>query len=375
MDIFLGGSGFSFKMGLETADKSDQRNFFKVNTVVVDIKHMNIKLKQSKHKFLFAMVKPLLLKVMTPVLTKVIEKVIKDKFNQLDEYMYSIQKEAQKSIDRAKKNPNPENVSNIYKSYWEAFQSKLEKKKQQGKEAAADKAVNIAITKQDSMFKNINLPGGISTKATEYKELAAKGPKWESPIFSIGSARETSNLPKVEPIRRKQHEHAPSEIKGTDNLGQGMGAYSKADESEVFNEGDKYGQTGDYGGESGNHGGQTANYGQQQQSYSNKYDGQDSYAQDSYTQGGYTQDSYGQANGGLGYNQQYASTGYEASGAGYSNDNTYATGATSGYTSQPATYSAGQTGGYSSGTTGQSTTGGYTGTTLGLQNPVISGRV
>lgn len=33
MDIFLGGTGLSFKMKIETADKSDRHNFFKVNSV------------------------------------------------------------------------------------------------------------------------------------------------------------------------------------------------------------------------------------------------------------------------------------------------------------------------------------------------------
>jgi len=66
--------------------------------------------------------------------------------------------------------------------------------------------VKVAVTQQDSMFKSISLPGGISSKATEYKELAAKGDKWESPVFSIGSGRESSDLPKVSPITRKHHD-------------------------------------------------------------------------------------------------------------------------------------------------------------------------
>ena len=59
------------------------------------------------------------------------------------------------------------------------------------------------MTQHDSIFPNIKLPGGISTKATEYKELARKGDKWESPVFSIGSARESTNVPKVSPVSRK----------------------------------------------------------------------------------------------------------------------------------------------------------------------------
>lgn len=62
-DIFLGGDGFSFKLQLSTADKHDRARFFKVDKIDVQIKHMTIKLKQSKHKLLFAIFKPLLLGV------------------------------------------------------------------------------------------------------------------------------------------------------------------------------------------------------------------------------------------------------------------------------------------------------------------------
>jgi len=78
-------------------------------------------------------------------------------------------------------------------------------KKEAIQERAKDTQVNMAVTQHDSIFKNISLPGGISSKATEYKELAAKGDKWESPIFSIGSAKETSSLPQVGKVTRKPH--------------------------------------------------------------------------------------------------------------------------------------------------------------------------
>ena len=93
----------------------------------------------------------------------------------------------------AKANPDPEHVQNMYQNYAGAFQRELEKGKQKKDEVVADKQVNVAMTQQDSIFKNISLPGGISTKATEYKNLAEKGEKWESPVFSIGTAGETPN--------------------------------------------------------------------------------------------------------------------------------------------------------------------------------------
>jgi hypothetical protein len=98
MDIFLGGSGFSFRMKLSNAQRTDRQNFFKVDSVDVDVKNFKIKLKQSKFRTLFRMVKPVMLKLLRPVLQKVLEKQIKDQFNKLDALAYDIKKEA----DRAK---------------------------------------------------------------------------------------------------------------------------------------------------------------------------------------------------------------------------------------------------------------------------------
>lgn len=221
MDIFLGGSGLSFKVAMETADPSDKSHFFKINTVKVDLKNMNIKLKQSNHKVLFGLFKPLLFKVLKPVIQKVVEKQIRDNVQQLDALLHTVKVEADRAQEEAKNNPDPENLQNIYQRYFTAFQNQLtkaQKKKEELKASAAEKKVNVAVTQHDSIFKNISLPGGISTKATEYKELAMKGDAWESPVFSLGNAKETSNLPKVSQPTRKPHNVTPGGVRGATGL-------------------------------------------------------------------------------------------------------------------------------------------------------------
>nr|OQO30254.1 hypothetical protein B0A51_01802 [Rachicladosporium sp. CCFEE 5018] len=228
MDVFLGGSGLSFKVAMETADKSDRAHFFKINNVEVDVKNLQLKLKQSNHKLLFNLFKPLLLKVMKPVLQKVIEKQIKDNVQQLDAIMYKAKIEADRAQQEAMENPDPEHIQNMYQRYFNALQKQFLDKKQKAEEVAGDKKVNMAVTQHDSIFKNIALPGGISTKATEYKELAAKGDKWESPVFSIGSASESSNLPKVSELSRRTGgtstgTRGPSNLDGTNGgIGSGL---------------------------------------------------------------------------------------------------------------------------------------------------------
>ncbi|XPS93064.1 hypothetical protein M3J09_002436 [Ascochyta lentis] len=229
MDIFMGGSGFSFKVELETADKARehaQTHFFKVTKVETDIQNLQVKVKMSNHKLLFSMFKPLLLKVMRPVIQKVLEKQIKDSVNQLDGMLYDIKKEADRAEAEAKRNPDPEHLQNMYQRYASAAQSRVmqgKQKKEHLKEKTKDTQVNVAVTQHDSIFKNISLPGGISTKATEYKELAAKGDKWESPIFSIGSARETSSLPQIAKVARKPHGRTGGYGSTTSSTGTGSG--------------------------------------------------------------------------------------------------------------------------------------------------------
>jgi hypothetical protein len=207
-DIFMGGTGLSFKIEAETADKSDHQHFIKINKVNVDVKNVNIKLKKSSHKILFALAKPIILKALRPALQKALEKQIKDNVHQLDAILYEIKTEADKAAAEFQKNPDPENAQNIYQRYATAANNKIlqgKQKKAQLQERTKDSKVNMAVTQHDSIFPQVKLPGGISTKATEYKDLATKGEKWESPVFSIGSAKESTTLPKVSAVTRKPH--------------------------------------------------------------------------------------------------------------------------------------------------------------------------
>ncbi|TQN70527.1 hypothetical protein CSHISOI_05074 [Colletotrichum shisoi] len=202
-DILLAGDGFSFKLKLSSADKKDSQNFFKIDKVDVDIKHMSIKLKQSKHKLLFGLFKPVMLKVLRPALQKAVEKAIKDQAAQLDTLLFQVKQEADRALDEARS--DPERIPNIYNRYATAMQKRALQTKEKAQAVAADKKVNYAITKEDSIFPDISLPGGISSKATEYKELARKGDRWESPVFSIGKASKSTDIPDAPRIERKKH--------------------------------------------------------------------------------------------------------------------------------------------------------------------------
>lgn len=202
-NILLAGDGFSFRMKMSSADERDSQNFFKVDKVDVDIKHFTIKLQKSNHKLLFNLFKPIMLKVLRPGLQMALGKAIKDQFNKLDAMIFQIKQEADRALEEAQQ--DPENIPNIYNRYVSAAQKQILLGKQKAENVVADKKVNYAITKEDSMFPHIHLPGGISSKATEYKELARKGDKWESPVFSIGSAQRSHDIPHAPHVTRKPH--------------------------------------------------------------------------------------------------------------------------------------------------------------------------
>lgn len=212
MDIFLGGEGFSFKIAARNAQKSDRTHFVAVDNVDVSIKNLSVKIKQSNHKLLFAIAKPLLLKTMKPAIQKVLEKQIKDSFQKSDAFAWSVYQDVQRGVEAAKN--DPENAPNIYQSYVNSFQKQMTEKKKKAEAIASKTSVNVAVTQEDSIFKNISLPGGISSKATEYKQLAAKGDRWESPVFSIGSSKASTDIPKLAQVKRKAHTTTTAGVRG-----------------------------------------------------------------------------------------------------------------------------------------------------------------
>ncbi|KAG5930364.1 hypothetical protein E4U53_002261 [Claviceps sorghi] len=202
LDIILPGNGLSLGMKIATADKSDRQHVFKVEKVHIDFKGLNIKVKKSSYKLLFALVKPIALKVLRVPIQKAVEKAIKDECNKLDALLWQIKQDAE-----AAGQGDAEDKAGFFKRYYDAAQKRYldgkEKGKQQTQQAASDKKVNIAMTAEDSIFPDVKLQGGISSKATEYKELSRKGDKWESPVFSIGSAKKSSDIPAAPRIEKK----------------------------------------------------------------------------------------------------------------------------------------------------------------------------
>ena len=199
---------------METADNgSSKTHFFNVSDVKVQVKNFDIKLKQSNHKLLFLLGKPFLVRAMRPALQIVLESAIKQKARELDGLAYDIHREAQRASRDAAANPvEGADAKSAYQHYWNAAHTRWLQRRERAKtEKEADEAAgrakkfNMAMTQDDSIFPDVKLPSGISTKATEYRQLARTGDRWESPVFSIGTARESAKIPPAPEVRRKKH--------------------------------------------------------------------------------------------------------------------------------------------------------------------------
>jgi len=200
-DFYVGGSGLSAELRVALNDAKGSNNVFKVISCRVKASNLKVHLKQSDYKFLFNIFSGTLLKIMMPVVEKIVSKKIRDTFNQFDSVLYEIQKNVQSTkqhiID------HPEDAQNVFQQYYDAFREYLAEAQSKAEKTKKETTANVAITKQDSIFKDISLPGGISTRATKYKELAKEGETWHSKLFDIGDSDTVTKLPEPKPIRRK----------------------------------------------------------------------------------------------------------------------------------------------------------------------------
>lgn len=156
MDIILAGEGFGFKIAASTANKGDKQHFVKLDKVIVNIKNMDIKLKKSKHKVLFATFKPLLFRVVRPALEKVIEAQIRQAFSDGDAYAHEIHQESLRAQEAARE--DPENAPSIFARYADAMRARAQAKAKKAEAVVSRTKVQTVMTMHDSIFPDIKLP-------------------------------------------------------------------------------------------------------------------------------------------------------------------------------------------------------------------------
>jgi len=176
----------------------------------VEVKNLRIRLKESKHQMLFNIVRPIMFRLLRPAIQRAAAKAIKQQTQFLDALFFEAKQDADEQAnatavaggDGESEGPSA-NARAYYSGYMEALFHKATEARQRAGAKSADKKVNLAVTAEESIFPDVRLPGGISSKATEYRNLAQKGDRWESPVFSIGDAEKTTDAPHAPKIERK----------------------------------------------------------------------------------------------------------------------------------------------------------------------------
>lgn len=228
-DFYLGRDGLSFTISLSTATAKSPNSYFQVDNVKVNIQDLDVRLRKSRHKILFAIFRPLLLMIAKPAIKAVLQQQIKKSFNDLDQMAYDVRLEKKRIAHDVKVNPDSAKKPSIFQMYSDAVKNEMFKSREKKAEANKGKPdreakTNIAMTQHDSMFKNIILPKGISSnKATKYKEMALSGERWTSPIFSIGSASVTDSIGGSEKISRRDEKLGAAGAGAGAGVGSGTG--------------------------------------------------------------------------------------------------------------------------------------------------------
>jgi len=224
MDIFLGGNGLSVLIELETADRfsptskafgddnglSGGAHYFKASQVKVNLSTLKIKVRKSNHKFLIAIMKPILLRLLKPIVTRIAANEAKKAIAELDEIVSEIRTEAKRAKEVEKKlAPEDRGKQATYSRYAELvknrYQTNKEAKAKVNETKTGDSKFQFVMTQDQTMFPNITLPAGISSKTMQYRSMADQGTEWQSPVFKIGNARPTAagKIPTPPKIVRK----------------------------------------------------------------------------------------------------------------------------------------------------------------------------
>ncbi|KAL5615056.1 uncharacterized protein BROUX77_000893 [Berkeleyomyces rouxiae] len=256
-DLLLPGEGLAVRITLAMASTASEKGFrpksppnadykwFQLQAVSVDVSRLEVNILESSHKILHHLFRPFVIRELRNALKEAAERFIRDKVAQLDALLWEIHQNATAHASRARElNRRPAGKLRRYaKAARHVFRIYRHQRRRQRERdshslvdstssprnaraallgtrtgrgpshtltphAAAKRCTHISWTlTDDSLFPHIKLPDARGTsvpaKAAEYKELARKGERWMSPVFSIGSAPRSPLMPMPLRVVRK----------------------------------------------------------------------------------------------------------------------------------------------------------------------------
>ena len=167
-DVFLGGSGLTVSVTLETS--TGNKNVFVVKQVKAKIHKIDFAIRKSKHDLLVKILRPLATSLIKKQICKAAEGGIRDALEKLNEHLTAAKEaEAGKKVD-------------VLKNRFS--------KSDQGSAKEPKGTFKLATSKRDSILPQMGNPNGWVNKIDEAEKKAADSgpnhkPDWHSPAFTI----------------------------------------------------------------------------------------------------------------------------------------------------------------------------------------------
>lgn len=189
VDLLIGKQGMVVNLTLSSFSNTMFENelpdsFFKVEDVKVDIHHIKLKIRKSRHRLLLAFLKPSLMTYVRSTVARSMELSIRHAFEQVDREWYEIHKEAKSEIEKDSSKPTEDQESKL-KVYGRVAYSRISNLHKSSKEKGKDSQVRVALHKENTALNNIVLPSGNLQRSEEKRRAALSGSTWHSPAFNI----------------------------------------------------------------------------------------------------------------------------------------------------------------------------------------------
>lgn len=170
-DVVLGGEGLTATVHLVSADR-DKSSVFKVKNVNVKVDSLKFSIRDSKHDFLYKVVKPLA----TGLVKKQIQKAIQDAITTGMEYVDGQLVGVRDRMAEAKVNEDQSRTQVLQ----ELFQRKKDEAGSVKSSGEKSSQFKIVGNKRNSILVNQGHPAGWVNRTTEKEEKALEGKEWRS---------------------------------------------------------------------------------------------------------------------------------------------------------------------------------------------------
>jgi len=173
-DVILGGHGLTITVRLVSADK-DKSSVFKVMNVHVRVDTLKFSIRDSKHDFLYKVIKPLATGLVKRQIQKALEGAITTGFEYVDGQLVFVRdRMAEAKVNEGESRTKV--LQELFSHQKEETASKTSERHSQFK---------VVANKRQSLLANAGHPAGWVNRTAEKEDKATQGAEWRSEAFTI----------------------------------------------------------------------------------------------------------------------------------------------------------------------------------------------